>query len=305
MDIAIIDLGTNTFNLLICRKEKDKFKTIFKTKIAVKLGEGGIDKGIIAQLPYQRGIKALKTHLETIKKYQVKKVRAFATSAIRSTENGADFVREVYEKLALTIEVIDGDQEAELIYEGVKKAIDFDLENKLIMDIGGGSTEFIIANSEGVKWKESYQLGVSRLKELFKPNDPITQKDINNIESYFEKVLPQLFESLKQYPCEVLIGSSGSFDTLVEMIGHEFNKLKEMDKMPASAIKMQEYQWAQHYLLESTLAERINTKGIIKMRADMIVISVIFINYLLRKTNIKAIKRSKYALKEGAMNYYF
>ena len=88
MRIAIIDLGTNTFNLLICDKKDESQNTIFKNKIAVKLGEGGIDRGIIAQAPYQRGIKALEDHLNTIKKYDVDKVRAFATSAIRSTKNG-------------------------------------------------------------------------------------------------------------------------------------------------------------------------------------------------------------------------
>ena len=163
MRVAIIDLGTNTFNLLICDKKDESDKIIFKNKISVKLGEGGIDKGIIADAPYQRGIKALEDHLNTIKKYEVDKHRAFATSAIRSTKNGSDFVREVFEKLALKIEVIDGDKEAELIYQGVKKAILFDLDYKLIMDIGGGSTEFIIANAKGVRWKKSYLLGVSRL----------------------------------------------------------------------------------------------------------------------------------------------
>ena len=196
MRIAIIDLGTNTFNLLICDKKSESQKTIFKNKIAVKLGEGGIDKGIIAHAPYQRGIKALEDHLNTIKEYDVDKVRAFATSAIRSTKNGGDFVSEVFEKLALKIEVIDGDKEAELIYQGVRKAIPFDLDYKLIMDIGGGSTEFIIANAEGVQWKKSYQLGVSRLKELFKPKDPITQEEIHMIEHHLKSELKDLIENI-------------------------------------------------------------------------------------------------------------
>ena len=153
--IAIIDLGTNTFNLLICDKKDDTQKTIFKNKIAVKLGEGGIDKSMIADAPYQRGIKALETHLDNIKKYKVDKVRAFATSAIRSTKNGAEFVNEVFEKAGFKrLRVIDGDKEAELIYQGVKKVIQFNSNYKLIMDIGGGSTEFIIANSEGILWKK-------------------------------------------------------------------------------------------------------------------------------------------------------
>ena len=133
-----------------------------------------------------------------MEEYDVDKLRAFATSAIRSTKNGGDFVSEVFEKLALKIEVIDGDKEAELIYQGVGKAIPFDLDCKLIMDIGGGSTEFIIANAEGVQWKKSYQLGVSRLKELFKPKDPITQEEIQTIE-HRESELKDLIENIKPF----------------------------------------------------------------------------------------------------------
>lgn len=305
MQIAIIDLGTNTFNLLICKKENGMFNTVFKTKIAVKLGEGGIDKGIIAKAPYQRGIEALETHLKTINEYEVDNVRAFATSAIRSSKNGSNFVQEVYDRLSLKIEVINGDQEAELIYQGVRRAIDFDSDHKLIMDIGGGSTEFIIANSEGVKWKKSYQLGVSRLKEIFKPKDPVTGEGIKTIESHLNVELLDLSENLKKYSCNTLIGSSGSFDTLVEVIGHHFGNLNENKKTSSCKISMNEYDWAQSYLINSTLSQRLNTKGIIKMRADMIVISVIFINYILREFNINEILRSKYALKEGAMNTYF
>jgi len=305
MRIAIIDLGTNTFNLLICDKKDESQNTIFKNKIAVKLGEGGIDRGIIAQAPYQRGIKALEDHLNTIKKYDVDKVRAFATSAIRSTKNGSDFVSEVFEKLALKIEVIDGDKEAELIYQGVRKAIPFDLDYKLIMDIGGGSTEFIIANVEGVQWKKSYQLGVSRLKELFKPKDPITQEEIQTIEYHLKSELKDLIENIQTFPCKTLIGSSGSFDTLVEMIGFKFNNLELKNKKPSCDIHSEHYKWAQDFLIQSTLSERLNTKGIVTMRADMIVLSVIFINFVLREFDIKEMIRSKYALKEGAMQYYF
>ena len=305
MRIAIIDLGTNTFNLLICDKKDESQNTIFKNKIAVKLGEGGIDKGIIAQAPYQRGIKALEDHLNTIKKYDVDKVRAFATSAIRSTKNGGDFVSEVFEKLALKIEVIDGDKEAELIYQGVRKAIPFDLDYKLIMDIGGGSTEFIIANAEGVQCKKSYQLGVSRLKELFKPKDPITQEEIQTIEYHLKSELKDLIENIQTFPCKTLIGSSGSFDTLVEMIGFKFNNLELKNKKPSCDILLKHYKWAQDFLIQSTISERLNTKGIVTMRADMIVLSVIFINFVLREFDIKEMIRSKYALKEGAIHYYF
>ncbi len=305
MRIAIIDLGTNTFNLLIADKDKNgNFTTVFKNKIPVKLGEGGIDKGIIAPKAYQRGIKALKSQMKTINEYEVDKYRAFATSAIRSTTNGHNFVKDVDELLELNIEVINGTKEAELIYYGIKEAVPFEESYDLIIDIGGGSTEFIIANKQGLSWAKSYQLGVSRLKERFKPSDPITANDIHKIEAYFESNLKDLIEELSKTPCVKLIGSSGSFDTLVDMICHQYNDKNRMKKKYCD-IKLEEYNWAQQHIIESNLTQRIATPGMIEMRADMIVISVIFINYILKKTHIKSIKRSKYALKEGALTHFF
>ena len=115
MKTAIIDLGTNTFNLLIVEGNT----TIFKTKIAVKLGEDGITKGYIAEAPFQRGFDALKKHLQTIEAYQVDRTLAFATSAIRSASNGVNFVAKVKTELTAVREnIIAGDLTWE---EAVKK----------------------------------------------------------------------------------------------------------------------------------------------------------------------------------------
>ena len=117
--------------------------------------------------------------------------------------------------------------------------------------------------------------------------------------------LKDLIENIQTFPCKTLIGSSGSFDTLVEMTRFKFNNLELKNKKPSCIIHLEHYKWAQDFLIQSTLSERLNTKGIVTMRADMIVLSVIFINFVLREFDIKEMKRSKYALKEGAMHYYF
>lgn len=305
MRIAIIDLGTNTFNLLISdRLENGQYNTVFKTKIPVKLGQGGIDKGIISSDAFERGIKALKEHQQSINEYQTHKYRAFATSAIRSTKNGHEFVKEAKQSLGIDIEVIDGNKEAELIYYGVREVIKFESSYDLIMDIGGGSTEFIIANSNGVAWAKSYPLGVSRLKELFKPSDPISKPDINGIIQFIDESLVDLFEALSKSPCLRLVGSSGSFDSIVEMIAHQFQD-PERVRQKSAVIHSEEFAWLYDYLIDSDIDKRLNTPGLVPMRADMIVISVIFIHYILKKTDIYSIKRSKYALKEGALRQFF
>ena len=125
--VGIIDLGTNTFNLLIANVNGLNYKVLHKTKIAVKLGEGGIHKGFIAPEAYKRGLDALQVHKETLLNYQIHDYYAVATSAIRSSDNGTQFVEDVKQQLGIRINIIDGDKEADLICNGVKQAVDFNI----------------------------------------------------------------------------------------------------------------------------------------------------------------------------------
>ena len=297
MKTAIIDLGTNTFNLLIVEGEQ----TLFKTNIAVKLGEGGITNNFIAEDPYRRGIAALKKHIETIKHYKVERTLALATSAIRSATNGAVFVKEVKKKLGLNIEVIDGNKEAELIYLGVQQALDLGQENNLIMDIGGGSTEFIICNKNEIFWKHSFQLGASRLLEKFQPKDPISCQGVLKLEEYLETSLNLLWDAMEKHPCNILVGSSGSFDTLAELIAHRLHEPAILNGKTTHNFNLKDYFSLHHTLLKSDLKERLNMQGMAPMRADMIVLASIFIHYLLRKKEMAKMKLSTYALKEGVL----
>ncbi|MCC6837593.1 MAG: phosphatase, partial [Bacteroidia bacterium] len=168
MRIAIIDLGTNTFNILIVDVDGNQnIKQLFQTKIPVKLGEGGINQGFIAPIPFQRGMDALIQYQLIIEEYGVDNTFAFATSAIRSARNGTDFVNIAKEKTGIEVQVISGDKEAELIYYGVRSAVNMTNDTSLIIDIGGGSTEFIIANKDQIFWKQSFLLGAARLLEIF------------------------------------------------------------------------------------------------------------------------------------------
>jgi len=158
MKIAVLDLGTNTFHLLIVGVKRNRsFKKLFKSKISVKLGEGAIDKNMIAEVPFQRGIDALKHYSAVLKKYKPEKTVTYATSAIRSARNGKKFIAAVKKETGIKIQVISGAREAEFIYYGVRQSVQMTEEKQLIMDIGGGSTEFIIANREKNFLEEEFQ----------------------------------------------------------------------------------------------------------------------------------------------------
>jgi len=307
MNIAIIDLGTNTFNLLVVHAAADKsYEILYQNKIPVKLGEGGITKNYIEAVPFQRGMDALEKHLSEIKKYNCSQVAAFATSAIREASNGADFVAQAKQKLNLTINVISGDKEAELIYYGVRQAVQMDEHKKsLIIDIGGGSTEFIIANKSKVFWKKSFLLGAARLLEKFNPSDPITDGEIKAINTYLMTELKPLFDAVKEYEITELIGSSGSFDSLAEMIAHKFYSPLILDNTTEYDFNMDDCVSIYELLIKSTKAERMEMKGLVHMRVDMMVISALLVHFVIAEFAIKKMRLSTYSLKEGVLYELF
>lgn len=135
---AVIDLGTNTFNLLIVDLQKTGFTLVHTKKEGVALGMGGINDGILAEEAFKRGVAALKRFKSKCESFEVSEIKAFGTSALRSAKNAADFIVEAG-KLGIKIEIISGLREAEMIYKGVKWSYNFS-QPGVIMDIGGGST---------------------------------------------------------------------------------------------------------------------------------------------------------------------
>ncbi len=160
------------------------------------MDEVGFRSIVLPRMPSKEVLLAIQNHMEIIKKYEVEEIRAFATSAIRNASNGEEFVEEVEERqFGFRVRIIPGDREAELIYKGVRQAIPLDEKKVMILDIGGGSNEFIICNQKGIIWKHSFELGMARILELFDLSDPITHEEIMALESYFSQELHSLFDS--------------------------------------------------------------------------------------------------------------
>lgn len=301
MKIAVIDLGTNTFNLLIVEKGNNgSYKKLSSNRIPVKLGEGTINKGFIADIPFNRGIKALKEYSKIIHEQKIEKVVALATSAIRTAKNGLDFVAKAKSETGIHVEVIDGNREAELIYFGNREAVIMNDNPSLIMDIGGGSTEFIIANKDNIFWKQSFLLGAARLLELINPSDPIKDEEIKRLHAYLDEQLLPLKEACKTNPSLELIGSSGAFDSIVDMMAGEYSTETLSDKTEYK-IDLEKYFPLSDKIIHSTYEQRLKTKGLIEMRVDMIVISCLFVNYILKNYGLKQFRVSTYSLKEGVI----
>ena len=208
---------------------------------------------------------------------------------------------EVEAYLGLKINVIDGDQEAYFICEGVRAANLLSAEKVLIMDIGGGSTEFIITDENKVYFQASYLLGVTRLLDQLQPQNPITVGDINRLNEVYENTLQKMVEEAKSYQIKKIIGSSGSFDTLAEMQMHRLN-IGTPPPRNGFEFQLDDLHKLGEALVSKTTEERLEMAGMIPMRADMIHLSYLQVKYLLDRLPIENIVLSNFALKEGVLN---
>ena len=302
MRAAIIDLGTNTFNLIIAENKGDtNYKLLYNKKIPVKLGEGRINESEIIPAAYKRGIEAIKKHFTKIKEYEVDTVKAFGTSALRTAANGPDFLKELHDITNIEVSTISGDREAELISKGVVQTINFGESPFLILDIGGGSNEFIITTKNKVLWKKSYPLGIARLLARFKPSDPITGQELEVIKEYILTELDGLFPIIRKYKIENLVGASGSFETFNAMINRLDGETEVSLEPIATKLETDKFKELFEKLIHSTYQEREQMPGLEKMRIEMIVLAIYFVKVVLDNSNISSIFQSNFALKEGAL----
>jgi exopolyphosphatase/guanosine-5'-triphosphate,3'-diphosphate pyrophosphatase len=300
--IAVLDLGTNTFNLLIAEKCQNGLHTIHKEKTAVKLGKEGITKGFISAEAYERAINAVSHYKEVIDQHGVSKVVAVATSAFRNSRNGYQLVKDIKAKTDIDVVTIAGEKEAELIYYGVKAAMDLGKSTSLLLDIGGGSVEFVICNNDKIFWKGSYEIGGQRLLDMFQNSDPLSVEDTEKLVDYLGEKLVTLFQATDEFKPTTLVGASGTFDTLCDIDcktrGLDFNIEQEKEY----TLMLDSFEKIFFELTSKAREERLQIPGMIDMRVDMIVVACSMVYFIIHRLTIQKIRVSSYSLKEGVMS---
>lgn len=298
---AVIDMGTNTFHLLLVELNGKEFKTIYKEKIAVKLGQGGITQNQITPEAEKRALHTLGHFKNLIDGEAIDQVFAFATSAVRNATNGPDFVKKVKEELGIQIHVISGEEEAQLIYEGIHFSDALDEHPSLMMDIGGGSVEFIIGNNQEVFWKRSFEIGGQRLLDAFHYHDPILPEEVEKLEQYCGEKLQPLLEAIATYKPSGFVGASGTFDTLIDMYYATMLQCK-LTGQHVFELPVRDFYQLFQLLITKNRAERLLIPGMIAMRVDMIVVASCLIDFILQHVPVESIRCSHYSLKEGVVS---
>jgi exopolyphosphatase/guanosine-5'-triphosphate,3'-diphosphate pyrophosphatase len=180
--VASIDIGTNTILLLIAEVEGEKIHPLFEIETVVRLGEGVQKNGVLLNEAMERGLQTLTQYLKWCQEMGVQKIFAAGTSALREAKNSEDFLNLIKGRLDLPIEVISGDEEARLSFLAVTKDIRETKKPILVVDVGGGSTEFILGKGNQILQWISLPLGSVRFTEEFLHSDPVQKEEWNRME---------------------------------------------------------------------------------------------------------------------------
>jgi len=292
---AVIDLGTNTFHLLIFRPlGEQSIEPIFKQRIFVKLAEEGIEQ--IGGKAQERALAAMRKFATILSDRGVQEVRAIGTAALRKANNSSLLVQQIKEQTGIAVSVISGMQEAQHIADGVRSVWSHSEESALIMDIGGGSVEFIMSEPEKLSWMVSLPIGVAILHRDFHHRDPLHAEEEAALRTFLRKELVAVEEELKEHSVTRLIGASGTFDVIADLFSlPEENYVEAKPERIADTLES---------IVHMSVAERRAHPAIPASRVDMITVAVILIQEVLALARFEEVGISKYALKEGfALNF--
>lgn len=300
--LAALDIGTNSFHLIVVAVlPSGKFKIIAREREIIRLSEGNIkDNKSITSNSIERAISTI-NRFNKIAEYHGAKLRAIATSAVRESLNRNEFLESIYGRTGVQIEVISGLEEARLIYIGILKAVSvFDMQS-LSIDIGGGSTEFIIGHRGEIQYSQSLKLGAVRLSQMFSPDYILTDSKIAEAKKIVEEIISPIVQEMKNRNFEIVIGTSGTTLNIAMMIkamrGEEISDYTSLNNFEFTFEELLKI--GLNVLNKKTPDERKNIVGLETKRIDIIPAGVIILVTILKFLKIEKMKVSSYALKEG------
>jgi exopolyphosphatase/guanosine-5'-triphosphate,3'-diphosphate pyrophosphatase len=295
MYIAVLDLGTNTFHLLIARRDEQGFTYLHKDEQWAYLAEKGID--VICDAALTRAANILQHYALVINNYACEMIVATGTAAFRRAANGAVLQKMVSDYLGVDVSVLSGDEEARLIYKGVLLALPDLREPFLLMDIGGGSTEFIVADRDKIYFKKSYPIGATVMKQKHQHHEPASVEEIEAIKEDVLRHIAEVKVHFEQHSVKMLIGASGSFDTFAAVLLQEGyskqNKHHRLNKDMLLGL------FGEFYRMDEEQRKAI--PGMVWFRAQMMVASASITEAVLELHDFEEVIQSNYALKEGVL----
>lgn len=298
MKIGTIDIGTNSMRLLIADYKNNKIENRKKYINITRIGQGVDDKGYITEEALERNLNALKEFADKCIEEKCEKVYCMGTSALRDSKNGQDFVDRAKELTNIDVKIICGEEESNLGFMGVLEGAGGDKSNYiLVLDIGGGSTEFIVGNEDGIKFCKSENVGALRMTEKFITTDPISDEEFNKMSDFIEETISSTLDKIKGMHVSKLVGIGGAITSLSAM--NQQLEVYSMEKVHNSVVTKKDLEKILQNLKKMTLSDKKTIKGLQPKRADIITSGVKILHIVMEKLEIEKIMISEYDNLEG------
>jgi exopolyphosphatase/guanosine-5'-triphosphate,3'-diphosphate pyrophosphatase len=300
MLLAAIDIGTNSVHMIVVRVRPDlSFEVVDREKDMVRLGAGGLEGGELS-------LSAMAGALQTLAKFRrlaesrgVDEIIATATSAVRESTNGGDFIAEVQRTTGIRVAVISGTEEARLIHLAAAYATGIGSRIGVVIDIGGGSVEITSGTAARMQSGRSFKLGVIRLADKFARTDPLSRRDERRMEKAIRRDTGAFLTKIRRAGFTRVIGTSGTILTLGELVSGRRAAVVRNLRVSAKAIRR-----LRKTLIGTTLAERLEMPGLDPRRADLSVAGVVLLDTILDELRVDELTLCDFALREGLILDY-
>ncbi len=301
--VCVIDLGTNSFHAVIVDAYPNgSFQIVDRMKEMVRLGQHGLAASALPEAAIERGMQALKRIHLLARGWDTHEFLAFATSAIREAANGGVFIRRARNELGLRIRPINGEQEAHLIFQGVTRAVDVP-EPSLLVDVGGGSVEFIVVDKGEEVFARSLKLGAARMTERFVDTDPMTEDEQAQLRAHCKGELKDVLAACREHGVTTIIGSSGTMKSLARVTVEEYGDSSRtifQQALPVSEVRL-----ALRWVMGASAEERRAHVAIDPKRVDQIGAGAVLLDTLCAGLpSVQQVRVSPNALREGMVVHF-
>jgi exopolyphosphatase / guanosine-5'-triphosphate,3'-diphosphate pyrophosphatase len=299
---GFIDIGTNTILCLIAELKSDGgFDVIDDLAEITRLGQGVDRQGRISPEGEERSLQVLRRYLERCRRLNVEEIVAVGTSALRDARNSAEVRARFKEQLGFDVRLISGNEEAAYSFLAVQKGLALAGQELLVVDVGGGSTEFIRGNTAGVSQAVSINLGTVRLTEQFLHSDPVRKDECEKMIRAIEKELARLPDSwLKDGPALTLVGIAGTFTTL-SAVERKLLRYAHAE-VHGSRLTLSEVRRQMALFQGKTIEERKAIPGLEPKRADVMLAGAILIERIMTTFHTERVIVSDQGVRYGLLH---
>lgn len=301
LKVALIDVGSNSIHMIVAEIQSDfSSKVIDRHKNVTRLGDDTFKTGQLSADAIARGTEVMKSFIALARNRGVSRIEAVATSAVREASNGGELIEAVERQTGVRIRVVTGQEEARLIYLGVRQSMDFGDRTLLIADLGGGSVELIVGNRRELVSSLSLKLGALRLNDLYLKSTRSASDGLEQLEQAVEAHLKKASPRLKNAGFQEFVGTSGMVGNLAEIM-HQQKTGRPLPQLNLARFSYEDVIAVEKLLAGTPLSRRSEIPGLDASRADVLLPSCIVLRRLMARLNIAELTVSDKAIRDGLL----